>query len=82
VEYAVVFAIYIGSMLAIGFYFWNKNRNMDDYVLGGRSLNPYVAALSAQASDMSGWMFLALPGAIFLFGMGKVWIGVGLTIGS
>lgn len=81
-EYVVVFAIYFAAMLGIGFYFWKRNKDMDDYVLGGRTLGPWVAAFSAQASDMSGWMFLALPGAVFAFGLGKIWIGVGLIIGS
>ena len=54
--YIVIFAIYISIMIAIGMYFSNKNENMSDYILGGRSLNVWVASLSAQASDMSGWL--------------------------
>ena len=76
------FVLYFVVVLLIGFYFYNKSHGMNDYLLGGRKLNPYVAALSAQASDMSGWLLLGLPGSIYLFGIGEAWIGIGLAIGS
>ncbi len=76
------FVVYFVVVLLVGYYFYNKSRGLSDYILGGRELNPYVAALSAQASDMSGWLLLGLPGAIYLYGIGQMWIGVGLAIGS
>ena len=78
----ISFAIYILGMLAIGFYFYYKTKNISDYVLGGRGLNPVVAALSAGASDMSGWLLLGLPGLMFTSGISGSWIAIGLTIGA
>ncbi|MCQ2079950.1 MAG: sodium/proline symporter PutP [archaeon] len=78
----VGFIAYFIVVLLVGFYFYNKSHGIKDYVLGGRKLNPYVAALSAQASDMSGWLLLGLPGSIYLAGVGQAWIGIGLAIGS
>jgi len=78
----VSFSVYIIGMLAIGFYFYRKTRNISDYVLGGRGLNPVVAALSAGASDMSGWLLLGLPGLLYLTGISGIWIAIGLTIGA
>lgn len=71
-------------MIAIGVYFLKgaSAQGMRDYFLGGRKMNPYVTAMSAQASDMSGWLLMGLPGAIVLMGMGEAWIGIGLAIGS
>lgn len=76
------FAIYLIGMLAIGFWCWKMTSNLSDYILGGRGLNAPVAALSAGASDMSGWLLLGLPGAIYAAGMNQIWIGVGLVIGA
>ncbi len=73
---------YFIFVLLIGFYFYKKSSNISDYMLGGRGLNPAVAGLSAQASDMSGWLLMGLPGALYLSGMSEVWLGVGLAIGS
>lgn len=78
----ISFSVYIVGMLAIGFYFYNRTKNISDYVLGGRGLNPVVAALSAGASDMSGWLLLGLPGLMFTTGISGSWIAVGLTIGA
>ncbi len=78
----VGFAIYFTIMMGIGYYFYKKSKNMSDYLLGGRTLGPYVSALSAQASDMSGWLLLGLPGSIYAGGLGGVWVGIGLAIGS
>lgn len=69
-------------MVGIGFYFYKRTKNLSDYVLGGRELSPAVAALSAGASDMSGWLMLGLPGAIYLSGLNQIWIGIGLTLGA
>ena len=78
----IAFALYFVLVLGIGYYFYHRTHSMEDYVLGGRELNPYVSAMSAQASDMSGWLLLGLPGAIFVAGLGEIWIGIGLAIGS
>jgi sodium/proline symporter len=78
----VAFLIYAVVMIGIGAAFFNKNSTLSDYFLGGRKLNPWVAALSAQASDMSGWLFMGLPGAVYLLGTGQAWIAVGLALGT
>ncbi|MER2261859.1 MAG: sodium/proline symporter PutP [Psychrobacillus sp.] len=78
----IAIAIYMVAMLAIGYYSYRKTVNLTDYMLGGRSLGPAVTALSAGAADMSGWLLMGLPGAIYLHGMGEAWIAVGLTIGA
>ncbi len=79
---SVVFAIYILAMLAIGLVGFRRTKTLPDYLLAGRRLGPVVAALSACASDMSGWLLMGLPGAIFAAGLGQIWIGVGLLAGS
>ena len=78
----ISFIGYFVFVLLIGFYFYKKSSNLSDYMLGGRGLNPAVTALSAQASDMSGWLLMGLPGALYLSGMSEVWIGVGLAVGA
>jgi solute:Na+ symporter, SSS family len=75
--------LYFVLMLAIGFYAARKSSaSSEEYLLGGRDLPPAVAALSAGASDMSGWLLLGLPGALYVAGLVEAWIGVGLTIGA
>lgn len=74
--------IYMIAMLGIGWYAFRKTSNLTDYMLGGRSLGPAVTALSAGAADMSGWLLMGLPGAIYLAGLSKAWIAIGLTIGA
>ena len=76
------FALYMGGMLIIGISTAKKNKNADDYFLGGRNLGGWVAALSAQASDMSGWLLMGLPGCIYAFGTNQAWIAIGLFIGT
>lgn len=66
----------------LGLYAYKKTNNHSDYILGGRSLSPAVAALSVGASDMSGWLLLGLPGAIYVSGVSEVWIGIGLVVGA
>jgi len=66
----------------LGLYAYKKTNNHSDYILGGRSLSPSVAALSVGASDMSGWLLLGLPGAIYVSGISEVWIGIGLVVGA
>ncbi|MFW5999732.1 MAG: sodium/proline symporter PutP, partial [Halanaerobiaceae bacterium] len=76
------FAIYIIGMLAVGYHFYRRNEDISDYFLGDRTLNPYVTALSAQASDMSGWLLMGFPGAVYAGGFNAMWIGIGLAIGT
>ncbi len=83
----LAFIIYLALMLGIGFIFFfqdkkNGGGGEKDYFLGGRSMGPYVTAMSAQASDMSGWLLMGFPGSILAFGFGKMWIGIGLAIGT
>lgn len=78
----IAFALYLALMLGIGFYFTNKSKKMSDYFLAGRSLGSWVTAMSAQASDMSGWLLMGLPGAAYATGMGNYWLAVGLAIGT
>ena len=75
-------AVYLAGMLAIGYFAFKKTDDLDDYMLAGRELKPGVAALSAGASDMSGWLIMGLPGAIYLSGLVEAWIAIGLTIGA
>lgn len=75
--------LYFALMLGIGFYAYrNSTSSSEEYILGGRKLSPAVAALSAGASDMSGWLLLGLPGALFVSGLVSAWIGIGLTVGA
>ncbi len=76
------FVVYLLLMLGIGFLFSKRQENMGDYFLGGRKMNKWVVALSAQASDMSGWLLMGLPGAIYVAGFSEAWIGIGLGIGT
>ncbi len=69
-------------MFAIGIFAARATKNNSDYVLGGRSLSPAITALGAGASDMSGWLLLGLPGAVFVSGLDQLWLPVGLTIGA
>ncbi len=70
-------------MLGIGFYAYRKSTSdVSGYMLGGRNLSPSVAALSAGASDMSGWMLMGLPGAMYISGVSSLWIALGLVIGA
>ena len=78
----VTFALYLLAMLGIGVYAWRRTRDFDDYILGGRSLGGYVTALSAGASDMSGWLLMGLPGALYLGGVSEAWIALGLVLGA
>ena len=76
--------IYFVAMLTIGVFFFikSKSKSDKDYFLGGRSMGPWVTAMSAQASDMSAWLLMGLPGSILAFGLGQAWIGIGLAIGT
>ena len=76
------FAVYMLGMILVGASFMKKNKNSEDYFLGGRKIGGWVAALSAQASDMSGWLLMGLPGAVYALGTNQIWIAVGLFIGT
>lgn len=78
----VAFAVYMVLMIVIGVIYSRKTKNNEDYFLGGRNLGGWTAALSAQASDMSGWLLMGLPGSVYLAGTGEVWIAVGLLLGT
>lgn len=78
----ITFLVYLIGMLFIGITMYRRTQNLSDFVLGGRTLGPYVGALSAGASDMSGWLLLGLPGAIYLSGLSEAWIGIGLATGA
>lgn len=78
----VAFVLYLLGMVIIGAVYARKNNSTEDYFLGGRKLGGFVAALSAQASDMSGWLLMGLPGSIYALGTGQAWIAVGLFIGT
>ncbi|WP_432361845.1 sodium/proline symporter PutP [Sporosarcina sp. UB5] len=78
----IAIVVYMVAMLFIGWYAYRKTTNLNDYMLGGRSLGPAVTALSAGAADMSGWLLMGLPGAIYAFGLTEAWIAIGLTIGA
>lgn len=77
--------LYFALVIGVGVYFFFKDRKQEgekEYFLGGRNMGGWVAALSAGASDMSAWVLMGLPGSIYLYGVGKVWIAVGLLIGT
>src|SRR5690606_2698427 len=75
--------LYFLLMVGIGFYAYKKSTsNVDEFLLGGRKMGAAVTALSAGAADMSGWLLMGLPGAMFLSGISSSWIAIGLTIGA
>ena len=80
----LAFIVYFLAVLGIGifFFFRSKGGGEKEYFLGGRSMGPWVTALSAQASDMSAWLLMGLPGSILAFGFGEIWIGIGLALGT
>lgn len=85
VVYAIVLVVYLAAMIGIGFIFFKRNETQSDYLLGGRTLNPFVSAMSAQASDMSGWLMMGLPGAAFALSgslSDAFWTAVGLGVGT
>ena len=81
----IAILLYFALVIGVGVYFFFRDRHQEgekEYFLGGRSMGGWVAALSAGASDMSAWVLMGLPGSIYLYGIGKVWISVGLLIGT
>ncbi|WP_260286558.1 sodium/proline symporter PutP [Peribacillus aracenensis] len=83
-DYGIIISIgiYMAGMLLIGYFAYRKTANLTDYMLGGRNLGPAVTALSAGASDMSGWLLMGLPGAMYISGLSAGWIVIGLCTGS
>jgi len=79
---AAAIAVYFAFMLLLGYLAFRRTKNLGDYMLGGRRLPPAVAALSAGAADMSGWLLMGLPGALYLSGLIESWIAIGLTVGA
>lgn len=80
----IIFIAYFVILFGVAliFFFNGSNRNQKDFFLGGRAMGPWVAAMSAQASDMSAWLLMGLPGSIIAFGFGQIWIGIGLALGT
>ena len=78
----VTFLAYLLLILYLGIKAYRRTHDLGDYILGGRKLGSAVTALSVGASDMSGWLLLGLPGAIYLSGLSEIWIGIGLTLGA
>ncbi|QRN40889.1 MAG: sodium/proline symporter PutP [Neisseriaceae bacterium] len=78
----VTFVVYIVMMLSIGILAFFYTNNISDYILGGRRLGSFVTALSAGASDMSGWLLMGLPGTVYLSGLVDAWIAIGLVVGA
>lgn len=78
----LAFVLYLGLMIGIGVFFSKKSTTVSDYFLGGRQMGSWVTALSAQASDMSSWLLMGLPGAVYISGLSSAWIAVGLTLGT
>ena len=81
----LAFIMYFVLIVGIGFYFFLKDRHSNgekEYFIGGRAMGPWVTAMSAQASDMSAWLLMGLPGSIMAFGFGQMWIGIGLALGT
>jgi sodium/proline symporter len=84
IQYIIAMTIYIGSVIAIGFHYADRaNESSDNYLIGGRSLGPWVTAMAAEASDMSGWLLMGLPGVAYWCGLGEaIWTAIGLLIGT
>ncbi len=79
----LAFGLYLVFMISVGVFFSKKSSgNVENYLLGGRGLGSWVTAFSAEASDMSGWLLMGLPGAIYLSGMCEAWVAIGLFLGT
>lgn len=82
VAITATFLVYLGALLGLGLIAWRETRDLSDYILGGRRLGSTVTALSAGASDMSGWLLLGLPGYAYVAGLESAWLALGLLIGT
>lgn len=78
----IAMIVYFVAMILIGLWSYRRTSNIDDYMLAGRNLGPMATALSAGASDMSGWLLMGLPGALYVSGLVELWITIGLTVGA
>ena len=79
----IMIALYFIILLGIGYYGYKQaTSNLSEYMLGGRNIGPWVTALSAGASDMSGWMIMGLPGEVYSTGLSAAWLAIGLTLGA
>ncbi len=81
----LAFVLYFATLVVMGVVFFFKERRdstQSNYFLGSRKMGPWVTAMSAQASDMSAWLLMGLPGSILAFGFGQMWIGIGLALGT
>ncbi|MBR5315426.1 MAG: sodium:proline symporter, partial [Firmicutes bacterium] len=81
----LAFGLYFVMIIGVGIFFFMKDRKTggeQNYFIGGRAMGPWVTAMSAQASDMSAWLLMGLPGSIMAFGFGQMWIGIGLALGT
>ena len=79
----IAIVVYLGAMLYVGFAFSKNNNNAEDFYLGGRKMGPFVTAMSAEASDMSSWLLMGLPGVAYLSGIcSAAWTAIGLGIGT
>lgn len=82
VSILISFVLYLIFMVGIGWVYYGRTKTLSDYILGGRGLNSWVGAMSAQASDMSGWLLLGLPGYAYVAGLESFWIAFGLAMGT
>lgn len=83
VEIVIAILVYVSIMIIIGIVYYKRNKGADDYFLGGRKLGPWICAMSAEASDMSGWLLMGLPGVAYALGIGEAfWTAVGLALGT
>ena len=81
-ETMITFVVYLIFLVGVGIYFYRKTESAEDYLIGGRGMGSWVTALSAQASDMSGWLLMGLPGAVYSAGMSQIWVVIGLGVGT
>lgn len=81
-ETGAAFALYLTAMVAIGLFYWRRTTTVSQYILGNRELGRFVAALSAEASDMSGWLLIGLPGLAYVSGLQAGWVALGLIMGT
>jgi len=82
IEISIVFFVYMFLMMGIGVYYYRRTRNMSDYFLGNRRLGAWVTSMSAEASDMSGWMLMGVPGFAYVAGLNAGWIALGIILGT
>lgn len=78
----ITMALYMAICLILGAVAWKRTRTLGDFILGGRSLGSWVTALSAQATDMSGWLLMGLPGLAYASGFDSIWLLLGLVVGT